>query len=144
MVFAYVGGDRVFSHILEKQVANYRDKNSSAVEAMDELKALAYRLKDALLLNDLNQFGELLHEAWQAKKNMAEGISNATIDDLYRLARSHGAIGGKITGAGGGGFMFFFCDPFRRHELQEALREAGVALVSLSFVEHGAEAWTVE
>lgn len=144
LVFAYVGGDRVFSHILERQVANYREKKGSAVEAMDMLKELAYRMKDALLLNDLGQFGVLLHEAWQAKKAMAEGITNPHIDALYDLAREHGAQGGKITGAGGGGFMFFFCDPFRRHELQEALREAGVTLVSLSFIEQGAQAWTVE
>ncbi len=144
LVFAYVGGDRVFSHILERQVANYREGKRSAVAAMDELKSLAYRMKDALLLNDLGGFGDLLHEAWQAKKSMAEGISNPEIDALYEKARAHGAVGGKITGAGGGGFMFFFCDPFRRHELQETLREAGVALVNLSFVEHGVQAWSVE
>ncbi len=72
---------------------------------------------------------------------MAEGISNDHIAGLYAAARDAGALGGKITGAGGGGFMFFLCDPYRRFAVQEALRSAGAQVVDFSFSEEGVRTW---
>lgn len=143
LVFAYVGGKREFSQILEKQVDNMKNKESSAVAAMDALKALAYEMKTALLLGNLGKFGELLDAAWQNKKKMAEGISNQRIDETYDAARKAGAIGGKITGVGGGGFMFFICEPQSRHKLQETLIETGNQVINFNFVEEGVKAWHV-
>lgn len=139
LVFAYVGGTHFSSHIIEKQVANY--ESGSAVAAMDRNKELAYAMKRALLLGKLSEFGALLDEAWAAKKQMAEGISTPRIDEIYERARAAGALGGKVTGAGGGGFMFFLCEPRRRFQVQESLRELGAEVVNFSFVHEGARAW---
>jgi D-glycero-alpha-D-manno-heptose-7-phosphate kinase len=144
LVFAYVGGQHFSAHIIEKQVENYRRGREEAVQAMDKLKELAYEMKNALLLGRLREFGELLHVAWENKKRMAEGISNPRIDEVYHEARQAGALGGKISGAGGGGFMFFFCDPRRRFAVQEAVKRLGGQLVQLSFVKEGVQTWAVE
>jgi D-glycero-alpha-D-manno-heptose-7-phosphate kinase len=144
MCFAYVGGQRVYSNIVKKQQDNFRSQNVDAIEAMDNLKALAIEMKKALLLRKFDEFGELLHMGWENKKRMAEGISNPQIDQLYNAARASGAIGGKITGVGGGGFMFFICDPVRRHNVQQALREHGSQVVSFSFTQDGVRAWRLD
>ncbi len=141
LVFAYVGGQHFSSHIIDRQVENYR--SGVAVDAMDRLKGLAYEMKDALLMGELQTFGSLMHEAWQAKKAMAEGITTDRIDALYDAAREAGALGGKISGAGGGGFMFFLCEPTRRFAVQEALRAHDAELVTFSFVQEGAQAWSI-
>jgi len=121
LVFAYVGGQHFSSHIIERQIGNLR----------------------SLEKGDVAAFGSLLHEGWQAKKRMAEGISNPRIDAVYDTARAAGALGGKISGAGGGGFMFFVTDPRRRFAVQDALREQGAELVNFTFVEEGMRAWNV-
>jgi D-glycero-alpha-D-manno-heptose-7-phosphate kinase len=144
LVFAYVGGTRLSSHLIEKQVANYERGEGGAVQALDTLKELAYEMKRTLLMGKLREFGELLHTSWQTKQQVAEGISNPRIDEIYEETRKAGALGGKITGAGGGGFMFFFCDPFRRFAVQDALRKMDAQLVSFSFVEEGLRAWTLD
>lgn len=144
LCFAYVGGTRVYSNIIQRQQDNYRTNQGNAIEAMDNLKALAHEMKDALMRRNLDELGRLLHEGWQNKKLMAEGISNPEIDGIYQSARDAGALGGKITGAGGGGFMFFMCDPFRKHLVQEALREKGCQIINFSFVDHGAKAWIIK
>lgn len=143
LVFAYVGGQHFSSHIIEKQVENYRRGKEETVRAMDRLKELAYEMKKALLLGRLREFGELLDVAWKSKKRMAEGITNPRIDELYDEARRSGALGGKISGAGGGGFMFFCCDPRRRFAVQNRLRQLGAQLVNFSFVKEGVQTWTV-
>jgi D-glycero-alpha-D-manno-heptose-7-phosphate kinase len=144
LVFAYLGGKRVFSKILENQVENVKTGNQSALHAMDELKRLAHEMKNALLLGELAKFGGLLNDAWENKKKMAEGITNQRIDETYNAAMKAGAIGGKITGVGGGGFMFFVCDPTRRHAVQEALKSADCQLINFNFVEEGVRAWRVK
>ncbi|MCC7102641.1 MAG: GHMP kinase [Fimbriimonadaceae bacterium] len=141
LVFAYVGGKRVYSDIIQQQVDNFKEGNESAVEAMDTLKELAYQMKNALLVGNLSEFAQLLDQGWQNKKRMADGITNPSIDAIYTSAIKAGALGGKVTGAGGGGFMFFICDPFRTHEVQEALRAQNASLVDLSFTNHGVSAW---
>jgi D-glycero-alpha-D-manno-heptose-7-phosphate kinase len=143
LVFAYVGGQHFSSHIIERQVGNFERRESSAVEAMDRLKALAYEMKRALLLGDVRRFGELLHEGWQSKKLMAEGISNQRIDEVYEAARAAGALGGKVSGAGGGGYMFFVVEPQRRFAVQDALRQHGAEPVRFAFTQEGMRAWKV-
>jgi D-glycero-alpha-D-manno-heptose-7-phosphate kinase len=141
LIFAYVGGTHFSSHIIERQVGNYRDGLTSAVDAMDRLKELAHEMRRALLLGDLPEFGRLLDAAWQAKREMAEGITNERLDAIYAAARESGALGGKVSGAGGGGFMFFLCEPSRRFAVQEAISNHGGELVALSFVEEGVRTW---
>jgi len=144
LLFAYIGGVRLSSHIIEKQTSNFRQGKAGTVEALDQLKELAHETKKALLLGRLTRFGELLDSAWQAKRKLAEEISNPRIDGLYEQARRAGALGGKLSGAGGGGFMFFFCDPRRRFSVQEALARMGATIVNFSFTNEGVRSWTLD
>lgn len=84
---------------------------------------LARELRDALTQNELNSFGEILHAGWLEKKKMASNISNSKIDEWYEIARKHGAIGGKILGAGGGGFFLFYATPEKHENIIRALPE---------------------
>ncbi len=143
LLFAHVGGTRFSAHIIDRQVENYRSGNAPAIAAMDRLKALAYEMKNALVLGRVPALGELLHEAWEAKKQMADGISTAQIDELYTEARKAGALGGKIPGAGGGGFMFFICKPGSRFAVQAVLQAGGAQIANFKFTHEGVRSWTV-
>ena len=143
MVFAYVGGQHFSGHLIERQMENYKSKKVDSVGAMDTLKALAFDMKRALLLGRMGDFGEILNAGWEAKKKMADGITNPRIDEIYAQARKAGALGGKITGAGGGGFMFFMCEPGRLFSVQKALRSLDAQIVNFSFVEEGVKSWTL-
>jgi D-glycero-alpha-D-manno-heptose-7-phosphate kinase len=143
LVFAYVGGGHFSDQIIENQVRNYETRRIESIHAMDRLKVLTQDMKRALLVGDLREFGELLHLAWESKRQMAQGISNTKINEVYDGALRAGALGGKMSGAGGGGFMLFVCDPLRRYAVQEALRKAESQLVNLTFVEPGVRTWTV-
>jgi len=144
LVFAYVGGGHFSDQIIENQVRNYEIRRTESIHAMDRLKVLTQDMKRALLVGDLREFGELLHLAWQSKSQMAKGITSPKIDELYDAVIRAGAVGGKMSGAGGGGFMFFICDPLRRYAVQEALRKAGSQLVNLTFVEPGVRTWMLK
>jgi D-glycero-alpha-D-manno-heptose-7-phosphate kinase len=89
----------------------------------------------------LNDFGALLHEAWMNKQKMVTQISDSHIDELYETARKHGAMGGKISGAGGGGYMFFYCNSNRRHILAEQMERMGGQVVDFSFDFRGLQTW---
>lgn len=141
LVFAYVGGQRLSAHLIEKQMNNYREGNVGTITALGSLKDLAYQMKSSLLRGKLNEFGTLLHESWTAKQRVAEGIGNPRISEIYNKALESGAIGGKITGAGGGGFMFFYCDKYKRFAVQEALSSAGAQVVNFNFVDEGLRVW---
>jgi D-glycero-alpha-D-manno-heptose-7-phosphate kinase len=144
LVFAYVGGGHFSDQIIENQVRNYQTRRTESIHAMDRLKVLTQDMKRALLVGDLREFGELLHLAWESKSQMAKGITNSKIDELYDAVIRAGAVGGKMSGAGGGGFMFFVCDPLRRYAVQETLRKTGSQLVNLTFVEPGVRTWTLK
>jgi len=143
LVFDYVGGGHFSDQIIENQVRNYETRRTDSIHAMDRLKVLTQDMKRALLVGDLREFGDLLHLAWESKRQMAKGITNPKIDELYDKAIQAGALGGKMSGAGGGGFMLFVCDPLRRYAVQEALRKAESQLVNLTFVEPGVRTWTL-
>lgn len=143
LVLAYTGGSRVSAGIIRDQVRRYREGHKSAVAAMDELKRLAHEVRRALLLGEIDQFGRLAHEAWLAKKQMSNAITNAGLDALYERARQAGAIGGKVSGAGGGGYMFFISRFDARKDVVQALQEDGCQIVDFSFEHDGARAWTL-
>jgi D-glycero-alpha-D-manno-heptose-7-phosphate kinase len=98
-------------------------------------------MKQALLVGDFMKIGDILNGSWNAKKATAEGVTNNRIDDLIQFALENGAIGGKVSGAGGGGFMFFIVDPDRRFGLIEALRKKGATADSVKFTTAGTESW---
>src|SRR5207245_6378715 len=92
--------------------------------SLRKLCELAHELREVLTLgNDLNQFGRLLHAAWEIKKSLEPSISNRQIDELYARGLRAGALGGKLLGAGNGGFLLFFCEPHRQARLREELQE---------------------
>ena len=100
-------------------------------------------MKDALLLGRLDDFGPLLDEAWHAKKEFSSKISDAQIDELYALAKQNGAIGGKLLGAGGGGFLLLFCEFDKRHRLARNLEERGGKIVDFALASQGLQTWEV-
>jgi D-glycero-alpha-D-manno-heptose-7-phosphate kinase len=125
--------------ILQEQESSTRSHAGPAIEALHQVRALADRMRDALEAGDLDRFGTLLDEGWQAKKRISGKISNARIDHLYELARGKGAIGGKITGAGGGGFMLLYCHPNLQEAVRLALGGEGIKDMAFSFDSNGTQ-----
>ena len=120
-----------------------KGKNQTSIEAMHKLKEQAIQMKEHLLKGDIDAMGELLNFGWEYKKKMTEGISNPFIDKLYETALKAGATGGKISGAGGGGFMFFYCPNCTRFAVEKALSELGVAAKRYEFTSNGLKTWTI-
>jgi len=125
--------------ILEEQERSILGQSGSALRALHELRALAERMLVALQSGDLNLFGSLLDEGWEAKKRISGKISNPTIDRLYALARRCGALGGKITGAGGGGFLLLYCESERQEEVRAAFRGEGIQEMAFAFDNNGTQ-----
>ncbi|HEY7354652.1 MAG TPA: hypothetical protein VH596_17930 [Terriglobales bacterium] len=124
--------------ILEEQERSTAEGARKPVEALHEIKAFAYRMRDALNSGDLRSFAAMLHESWLAKKRISSKISTSRIDRVYEIAIENGASGGKITGAGGGGFLLFFCEPHCQENVREALTSHGLKEMSFSFDFQGA------
>ena len=103
---------------------------------------LTYRIRNHLLRGHLLQFGQLLDAAWQLKRQLGAKISNPRLDALYDGARQHGAAGGKLLGAGGGGYFLFYVPPFRKHELIESLEATGLRVQPFRFEAEGLQAWS--
>ena len=143
LLLCYTGKTRLSAHIIDSQVEGYVRRQQSVVHAMDELKHIAVELKNALLQGRLNDFGALLHDAWMNKKKMATQISDSHIDEIYETARKHGALGGKISGAGGGGYMFFYCTFDKKHIVAEQLERLGAQVVDFNFDFRGLQTWEV-
>jgi D-glycero-alpha-D-manno-heptose-7-phosphate kinase len=126
--------------ILQEQESSTRNQTGGALEALHEVKALGIRMRSALQQGDLREIGTLLHEGWQAKRRISTKISTPHIDELYTLARKHGALGGKITGAGGGGFLLLYCEPDLQPDVREAMRRHGIQEMTFGFDMQGAQA----
>jgi D-glycero-alpha-D-manno-heptose-7-phosphate kinase len=125
--------------ILEEQEKSTESNRQRPVRALHEIKELAYRMRDALCAGDLHGFASMLHSSWLAKRQVSPRISNSRIDALYDLAISNGALGGKITGAGGGGFLLLFCEPARQAEVRLALISRGLKEMTFNFDFQGAQ-----
>jgi len=125
--------------ILREQESFTRCHSGTTVEALHEVKALGLRMREALERGQLQVFGELLHESWQAKRKVSNKITTPRIDQLYTLAREHGATGGKITGAGGGGFLLLYCEKEFQQSVRHALLVEGVHEMAFAFDTQGAQ-----
>lgn len=125
--------------ILREQEDSTLAHSSSTLHALHDVKALAVQMRDALVGGSLQAFGKLLHEGWQAKRRISSKISSPRIDRLYEIARNKGALGGKITGAGGGGFLLLFCEKDRQPAVRQALTDEGVSEMTFSFDTQGAQ-----
>jgi D-glycero-alpha-D-manno-heptose-7-phosphate kinase len=142
LLLCYMGQTRRSERIIERQTAAYRAGSAPVVEALHRLKAETLEMKKALLLGRVDALGELLHDAWEAKKRLDEDISNSHVDRLYRLARREGAIGGKMPGAGGGGYFLLLTRFDRKHRVAAALEKHGGQVVPFQFERRGLVTWS--
>jgi len=143
LILVYAMDRSVSGDVIDDQTKSYVKNKRDVVEALHQSKALAMEVNYALRKGDFNRFGELLHEGWEAKKKFSPLISNSHIDRLYEIARKNGAMGGKITGAGGGGHMFFYCEPNKEDHVAQKLSEAGARVVNFSFDFEGLQSWEI-
>ena len=128
----YTGITRSAGEILGKQQAKVSDSEGEAVKRMHAIKAIGLESKAALESGDLKRFGELLHEHWTLKRGITEGMSTDSVDSWYSIARKNGALGGKLVGAGGGGFIMLFCQE-GREKVRSALASKGLTEVRFRF-----------
>ncbi len=121
----YTGRRRSASDILRDQNAAAQRDEAAVLNQLHRIKDIGYRVREAFASGNVDQFGVLMHEHWTSKRQLSTKISDPTIDSWYELARSHGALGGKLVGAGGGGFMVFYCNG-KKAELRATLAAAGL------------------
>jgi D-glycero-alpha-D-manno-heptose-7-phosphate kinase len=134
---------RLSSKIIENQSKNIIQKNEVSIEATHKLKQQAVMMKEAILKGELDKIGEILNFGWQNKKLMAKQITNKLIDDIYNSAIKNGASGGKISGAGGGGFIIFYCPNNTRIQVIEGLKKFGGDPQRYEFTTSGLTTWTI-
>jgi D-glycero-alpha-D-manno-heptose-7-phosphate kinase len=143
LILYHTETSRISSSIIEQQSRNVTNKNEKTIEAMHKLKEQAIMMKEAILKGQLDKIGELLDFGWKFKKNMATGITNPFIDEIYEAAIKFGASGGKVSGAGGGGFMFFYCPGNTRSNVVEGLNKFGGQTKRYEFTAKGLTTWSV-
>ena len=132
LLMFYTHDMRDATAILRKQDSATKRNDKVVVSSLREIKDIGIETCSAIVDGNLHRFGELMDIHWQAKKRLAEGITNPQIDAWYELAKRHGAIGGKITGAGGGGFLTLYCEG-NTAQLREAMRAAGLRELNFRF-----------
>ena len=143
LMLCYTGRTRLSANILKEQIEGYVSRMEDVTRALDENKELAEGMKRALLRGELDDFGAYLHRAWETKKRFAAQITNPHIDEMYDAARRLGALGGKITGAGGGGYLLLYC-PFRkRHIIAGQLEKMGGKVIEFGFEFRGLQTWQI-
>jgi D-glycero-alpha-D-manno-heptose-7-phosphate kinase len=143
LVLYFTATSRESATIIKEQVKNVTSKDEKSIEAMHQLKEQARMMKDALLKGKLSEIGEILDYGFQQKRKMAANISNSSIEEIYEAAKKAGANGGKISGAGGGGFMIFFCPGNTNYAVKEALLKFGGEVKNYTFTKYGVSSWSV-
>src|SRR6476659_1803167 len=143
LLLYYTSKSRESAKIIERQARNVVNQKETSIEAMHQLKQQAQMMKEALLKGRLNEIGEILDFGFQQKRKMASGISNTNLEGIYTAAKKAGASGGKISGAGGGGFMIFYCPGNSKYKVRDALQEFGGICRNYQFVDHGLTSWTI-
>ena len=143
LLLYYTSTSRESANIIKVQSKNVVDKKGSSLEAMHQLKEQAKLMKEALLKGKLHDLGEILDFGFRQKRQMAEGISNPLMEEIYETAKKAGATGGKISGAGGGGFMIFYCPVNTKYAVIKSLEKFGGRYRRYKFTEHGLTTWTI-
>ncbi len=138
LLLFYTHETRDATAILSRQDQSARKRDGNVVGYLQEIKDIGIEIRDEVVKGNLRRFGELLDAHWQTKKRLSEGISNPQIDSWYELARRNGAIGGKISGAGGGGFLMLYCENDKRR-LRDAMRKAGLRELNFRFEFEGSK-----
>lgn len=142
LLLYYTATSRESAEIIKKQSRNVTEKKEQSIEAMHQLKQQAQMMKEALLKGRLGEIGEILDFGFEQKRKMAEGISNSLMEEIYETAKKAGATGGKISGAGGGGFMIFYCPANTKFNVIKSLTPFGGHHRNYQFVGHGVKTWS--
>lgn len=143
LLLFFTATSRESATIIKEQQKNVEKKDEGSLDATHQLKEQSRRMKEALLLGRLHEIGEILDFGFQQKRKMAVNISNPLIEEIYDAAKAAGATGGKISGAGGGGFMTFYCPGNSRYAVIEALQKFGGAVKQYNFTKYGLTTWSV-
>jgi D-glycero-alpha-D-manno-heptose-7-phosphate kinase len=143
LLLCYTGTSHYSNDIIVSQQQSYTEHRGTTVNALDATKQLAIDMKNELLRGNIDEMGRLLDAGWQLKKQFTEGISNPQIDAFYARARESGALGGKLVGAGGGGYLLLFCDFARRAEVAKAVQRAGGRVDEFALEPNGLQTWSV-
>lgn len=143
LVVAFTGQSRRSDAIISDQIAHVADKDAVALEGMHRLKDDATEMKLAMLRGDVGAMGAVMDRSWAAKKATSAMVTTPAIDRMWRAAHAAGALSGKVSGAGGGGFVMFLCDPARRSDVMRALKAEGGEPSTVSFSLEGATGWRV-
>lgn len=141
----YFGGvSRLSSEVIADQQRNVVERDADALAATHSICAEALEMKDLLVVGDIPGFADSLLRVWQAKKRTSTRISNPAIEHAYQVAQSSGMVAGKVSGAGGGGFLMMIVDPRRRIEVARSLeRECGGSVAPCLFTKGGAVTWHI-
>ena len=139
LLLFFTGVCRSADNILQDQRRNTEKEDPNVVDSLHRTKEMGYRVKEYLENSDLEEFGHLLHEHWENKKRRSVAISNPEIDVWYGLARKAGALGGKLIGAGGGGFLMLYCPIRKKGAVRKAMADAGLREMPYNFDFHGAK-----
>lgn len=143
LLLYYTDTTRASSEIILEQQKNVEAADPRSLEAMHQLKEQSRMMKEALLQGRLDEIGEILNFGFQQKRLMARNISNSRIEEIYECALDAGATGGKISGAGGGGFMIFYCPGTSRYRVMDVLARFGGRVREYSFYPYGLTTWSV-
>ena len=143
LILFFTETSRSSSEIIARQSENVKKKNVKSIEAMHNLKEQSVMMKEAILKGDVDGIGKILHYGWEHKKAMASGISNPMIEGIYDTAIKAGATGGKISGAGGGGFMIFYAPYNAKFKVIDTLNKLGGRVMKYNFTEYGLATWTI-
>lgn len=139
MMLFFTGSSRNAATILKQQRDSSQRDDPKVIESLHGIKRDALEVRQALHEGRFRRVGEILHNSWQRKKTLAPGVSNERIDHLYQMALEHGAIGGKLAGAGGGGFLLLYCDPENQNTVTKVLEAEGLTRMAFHFDDGGAQ-----
>lgn len=143
MLLYFTGKSRSSAAIIEEQQKNTSNGSSTPIEAMHRIKQSAVDMKLAILKGDMESLASILRESWENKKKMAKDINNPKIQEAMDVAMAAGAKAGKVSGAGGGGFIMFVVEPTRKKEVEHALEKLDGFVMPFEFTEGGAHGWKI-
>jgi len=138
-LLCYTGRSRESANIIDSQMTRYAEGVN--IDALDAAKRLAVEGRNALMRDNVKEFGEILNQAWEQKKRFTPDVTNSSLDKCYEAAIGAGAVGGKISGAGGGGFMYFICEYDKKHIVAKSLKKMGATMTDFTFEKDGVQTW---
>ncbi|MDR2384071.1 MAG: dehydrogenase [Tannerella sp.] len=143
MTLYYTGASRSSAAIIDEQKQNILSGNRVAIEAMHQIKQDAIDMKTALLKGDIASFADIMGKSWESKQKIASSITNSIIQEAFDVALPHGAIAGKVSGAGGGGFIMFVMDPTKKLQVINALNKLNGRTIGFNFSKGGTHGWKI-